>query len=276
MVAGLVIWGASDALNSTVDWAEGKVSGSQLLFRAGVAIGFSAAGGVAGKVAGRGLERLAPKLGRWMDTAEAARNARRLADSRKALTRAEQARAGLPKTREFRKKATAADGRLTLSGWKQPQPDGFTRATPEAVRDHARRIGHDLTPDPARDQTWRQGSDGWPGKYQAPHAEKQQALTAPDHPIGVSKPMCPDCVEFFRRHATHTGQPQIVTDPDGTRLFHPDGRIIPNPDPRTSARRHRSRLPRPTAWAGRGPWWGRRRAPPSAGTFPGPGAGEPP
>jgi hypothetical protein len=191
MVAGLVIWGASDALNSTVDWAEGKISGSQLLFRAGVAIGFSAAGGIAGKVAGKALERLAPKLGRWMDTAEAARNSRRLADSRKALTRAEQARAGLPKTRELRKKATAADGRPTLSGWKQPQPDGFTRATPEAVRDHARRIGHDLTPDPARDQTWRQGSDGWPGKYQAPHAEKQQALTAPDHPIGVSKPMCP-------------------------------------------------------------------------------------
>jgi len=37
--------------------------------------------------------------------------------------------------------------------------------------------------------------------------------------------------EFFRRHAIHTGRPQVVTDPDGTRLFHPDGRIIPNPGP---------------------------------------------
>jgi hypothetical protein len=83
---GTAVMGASDALSSTVDWAEGKISGSQLLFRAGVAIGFSAAGGVAGKAVGKGLERLAPKLGRWMDTAEAARNAQRLADSREALT----------------------------------------------------------------------------------------------------------------------------------------------------------------------------------------------
>ena len=98
------------------------------------------------------------------------------------------------------------------------------------MRDHARRIGHDLTPNRARDQSWR--SDGWPGKYQASHAEKQQALTAPDHPIAVSKPMCPDCQEFFRRQAIDTGRPQVVTDPDGARLFHPDGRIIPDPGPK--------------------------------------------
>lgn len=41
--------------------------------------------------------------------------------------------------------------------------------------------------------------------------------------------MCSDCVAFFRRHAIHSGRPQVVTDPDGTRLFHPDGRIIPSP-----------------------------------------------
>jgi hypothetical protein len=126
----------------------------------------------------------------------------------------------------------AADGEPTLSGWKQPRPDGFTKATPEAVRDHAQRIGHDLAPNRAFDQSRRLGSDGWPGRYQASHAEKQQALTAPDHPIAVSKPMCPDCQEFFLRHAIHTGRPQVVTDPDGTRLFHPDGRIIPNPGPK--------------------------------------------
>jgi hypothetical protein len=44
--------------------------------------------------------------------------------------------------------------------------------------------------------------------------------------------MCADCREFFRRHAIDSGRPQIVTDPDGTRLFHPDGRIIPNPGPK--------------------------------------------
>ena len=104
-----------------------------------------------------------------------------------------------------------------MSGWKLPRPDGFTHATPEAIRDHARRIGHDLTPNRARDQSSR--LDGWPGKYQASHAEKQQALTAPDHPIAVTKPMCPDCREFFRRHAIDSGHPQVVTDPDGRRLF---------------------------------------------------------
>ena len=223
MTAGFVLWGASDALEATVDWAEGRITGKQLLFRAGVAIVFSAAGGVAGKVVSKGLERLAPRL-------EAVRNLQRLADSREALTRAQQAKAGLPATGEFARKAVAADGKPTLSGWKQPRPDGFGHATPEAVRDHARRIGHDLTPNRARDQSWR--SDGWPGKYQASHAEKQQALTAPDHPIAVTKPMCPDCQEFLRRQAIDTGRPQVVTDPDGTRLFHPDGRIIPNPGPK--------------------------------------------
>ena len=223
MTAGFVLWGAGDALGATVDWAEGRITGRQLLFRAGVAIVFSAAGGVAGKVVGKGLERLAPRL-------EAVRNFQRLADAREALAHAEQAKARLPRTRAFADKAVAADGEPTLSGWKLPRPDGFTHATPEAIRDHARRIGHDLTPNRARDQSSR--LDGWPGKYQASHAEKQQALTAPDHPIAVTKPMCPDCREFFRRHAIDSGRPQVVTDPDGTRLFHPDGRIIPNPGPK--------------------------------------------
>jgi hypothetical protein len=225
MAVGFVLWGASDALEGTVDWAEGKLTGRQLLFRAGVAIGFSVVGGAAGKVVGKGLERLTPKL-------QAVRDVQRLADSREALARAEQARAGLPGSDEFARKAVAADGEPTLSGWKQPRPDGFTHATPESVRDYAQRIGHDLAPNRAFDQSRRMGSDGWPGRYQASHAEKQQALTAPDHPIAVTKPMCPDCVEFFHRHAIHTGRPQIVTDPDGTRLFHPDGRIIPNPGPK--------------------------------------------
>jgi hypothetical protein len=224
LTAGFVLWGASDALDATVDWAEGKITGRQLLFRAGLAVGFSVVGGAAGRLVGEGLERLGPKL-------EAVGDVQRLADSREALARADQARARLPGSDEFARKAVAADGEPTLSGWKQPRPDGFTHATPEAVREYAQRIGHDLAPNRAFDQSRRLGLDGWPGRYQASHAEKQQALTAPDHPIAVTKPMCADCQEFFRRHAIHTGRPQVVTDPDGTRLFHPDGRIIPNPGP---------------------------------------------
>jgi hypothetical protein len=165
VTAGFVLWGASDALGATVDWAEGRITGRQLLSRAGLAVGFSVVGGV-GKLVGKGLERLGPKLERS----------------------------------------------ATSSGWPSPG-----RRSP--------------APNRAFDQSRRLGSDGWPGRYQASHAEKQQALTAPDHPIAVTKPMCADCQGFFRRQAIHTGRPQIVTDPDGTRLFHPDGRIIPNPGP---------------------------------------------
>jgi hypothetical protein len=181
--------------------------------------------GAAATGAARGV-RAADAMG---DTAQAARDVARLADSRAALNRARQAKAMLPGTKANRPKTTAADGMPTLSGWAQPRPGGFAHATPEAVRDYARRIGHDLEPDPVADQTGR--PDGFPGKYQASHAEKQQALTAPGHPIAVSKTMCPDCVEFFAKHAIHSRQPQIVTDPNGTRLFNPDGRVIMNPGP---------------------------------------------
>jgi hypothetical protein len=168
---------------------------------------------------------LAPKL-------QAVRNVLRLADSREALARAEQARAGLPGSDEFARKAVAADGEPTLSGWKQPRPDGFTHATPEAVRDYAQRIG----PRPRTEPRVRPEPASGLGRLarQVPGLACREAAGAhrARPPDRRQQPMCSDCVEFFRRHAIHTGRPQIVTDPDGTRLFQPDGRIIPNPGPR--------------------------------------------
>jgi hypothetical protein len=53
MQAGFVLWGAGDTLDTTVDWAEGKITGRELLFSAGVSIGLAAVGGAAGKAVTR-------------------------------------------------------------------------------------------------------------------------------------------------------------------------------------------------------------------------------
>lgn len=38
-----------------------------------------------------------------------------------------------------------------------------------------------------------------------------------------------DCVDFHRKLAEHTGKSQLVTDPDTTRLFLPDGTVVKSP-----------------------------------------------
>jgi hypothetical protein len=62
LVAGTVALGVADVLDSTVDWAEGKISGQELLFQAGTAILLTVAGGIAARLAARYLARLGPKL----------------------------------------------------------------------------------------------------------------------------------------------------------------------------------------------------------------------
>jgi hypothetical protein len=123
---------------------------------------------------------------------------------------------------KYQNKTVATDGEKTLSGWQgktNSRPEGFSEVTPEQVSDYSSKIGHDLKPH-ILDQ---KSSGGWSGKYNASHAEKQLAILRPGEPIAVSEKMCPDCVEFFQKHAQYTGKPQIVTDPTGTRIFHPDG-----------------------------------------------------
>jgi hypothetical protein len=69
--AGMVLWGAGDALDTTVDWAEGRISGREFVFRAAFAVGTAFAGGLAVKLGGKVLDKLAPelagKLRRWID-----------------------------------------------------------------------------------------------------------------------------------------------------------------------------------------------------------------
>jgi len=68
---GMILWGAGDALDTTVDWAEGRISGRAFAFRAGFAVATAFAGGVAVKLGGKLLDKLAPELAgrlrRWID-----------------------------------------------------------------------------------------------------------------------------------------------------------------------------------------------------------------
>jgi hypothetical protein len=67
MAAGFLLWGAGDALDSTVDWAKGTISGRDLLIQSGTALGLSVVGGAAAKAGVKALERLGPKLHGWID-----------------------------------------------------------------------------------------------------------------------------------------------------------------------------------------------------------------
>jgi len=58
MAAGFLLWGAGDVLDATVDWAEGRTTGRELLVSAGLAVGLSLVGGGAAKLGANALRRL--------------------------------------------------------------------------------------------------------------------------------------------------------------------------------------------------------------------------
>jgi hypothetical protein len=148
-------------------------------------------------------------------------NARAKADAVKASVAAmERAKTGAS---TLKSGAVASDGISTRSGWTPKLPEGYGRVSPEAIRDYSKNIGHTLTAKGAEDHVGVPG--GFPGKSRASDAEKQLALAQPDHPIGVSKPMCGDCKSWFEQRAKYEGKPSIVTDPEATRIFWPNGRV---------------------------------------------------
>jgi len=83
-------------------------------------------------------------------------------------------------------------------------------------------IGHSLKPAGALDQ-------GVPGRYNASHAEKKMSILSPNQPVAVSRPMCPDCQEYFHLLAQYTQHIQVVADPQIIRIFRPDGSVIEVP-----------------------------------------------
>jgi hypothetical protein len=123
--------------------------------------------------------------------------------------------------RGLRNKAIAVGKARTISGWTAI-PEGYIKATPEQVAEHAKGIGHQLPPVPGKDQLPR---GGFEGKFFASHAEKQQIVALPNEPVGVSRPMCDDCIAFFKREARFRRQDQVVSDPQTTRVFEPSGEV---------------------------------------------------
>lgn len=74
---------------------------------------------------------------------------------------------------------------------------------------------------------------GIQGRAQASHTEKKGYMAArestpPGEPIvmGISKGMCDQCIGFMMRAAKKDGRDVIVSDPNVTRIFKPDGSVI--------------------------------------------------
>ena len=166
-----------------------------------------------------------------------------VSESQAAYQRVQEATADLPKSLED--KCVATDGGKTMSGYegKNPRnlPDGYSEAKPDQIREYSKTIGHDLAPKKPNfmdgldnDGNSLPDSDGWAGKYNSVHAEKQLGFLKPNDPIAVNKPMCSDCQSFFRQQAMHLQQDQFVTDPNGTWTYQSDGTVL-RPDGTTVA-----------------------------------------
>jgi hypothetical protein len=64
-----------------------------------------------------------------------------------------------------------------------------------------------------------------PGQYSISHAEQQVRRAAGDVPIGVTRPMCSACQNFFRSEAARANKTLVVADTQGVRLFRPSGDV---------------------------------------------------
>ncbi|MEJ8857873.1 RHS repeat-associated core domain-containing protein [Variovorax robiniae] len=61
---------------------------------------------------------------------------------------------------------------------------------------------------------------GDPGSYNSCHGEMQGATTG--EPMGVSKAPCDSCREGLQQFANNSGQPVVITSPDGTHIYYPN------------------------------------------------------
>ncbi|KPW86636.1 Zn-binding Pro-Ala-Ala-Arg (PAAR) domain-containing protein, incolved in TypeVI secretion [Pseudomonas congelans] len=112
-----------------------------------------------------------------------------IAESEAALGRASQARTDLPQSKELKVKTVSSNDKKTLSGWGNKKPEGYERISAEQVKAKSEEIGHEVKSHPY-DRDYK-------GQYFSSHAEKQMSIASPNHPLGVSKPMCTDCQGYF-------------------------------------------------------------------------------
>ncbi|HEY7334951.1 MAG TPA: DUF4157 domain-containing protein [Bryobacteraceae bacterium] len=108
-------------------------------------------------------------------------------------------------------------------------PSGYkpTRNDPHAdeATDRAMQEGREAGYEPEPHEFDRSANAGESGRVRGSHAEKKAAELAPNEPVGVSKPMCSDCIRWFRHIAVERGIPQVVADPAFTRIFMIDGAV---------------------------------------------------
>ena len=142
-------------------------------------------------------------------------------ESKSAFRRALNEKAKLQPPSKYKNKAIASDSIKSVSGWTDT--DGFSKIKPSEVKKYSDEIGH--TPKNGGASDYAGKDTGFDGKYNSSHAEKKILSENPNEPIGVTEPMCKDCQEFCSKQAKSTGEPVVVTDPECTRVFHPDGRI---------------------------------------------------
>ncbi len=113
-----------------------------------------------------------------------------------------------------------------MSGWIGR--NGYYEVDPAAVAALAGEMGAKLPAAGALDQRSR---GGFPGRYYASHAEKKYHQATGGESIGISQPMCSNCIPYFQALASHGRKVYITVDPDAIRIFLPDGRmfvIFPN------------------------------------------------
>lgn len=142
--------------------------------------------------------------------------AKKIEQSKEAYARAVQT-----KIKTKKKDCIASNGKVTLSGYgeKAKSAKEFTHVSLDTMFDYCKKIGHELPP-----KTPSCFDNGIEGSFYACHAEKQLSLLT-DKPIGITKDMCDNCIEYFSKHAIHTKQVKITTDPTKTRIFFPNGVI---------------------------------------------------
>lgn len=138
-------------------------------------------------------------------------------DREDAVRRGRQGRDNFGQFNQRKTVAANYHGDRTLSGWSAH--NGFLQRTNQ-VLDYGDRMGYD----------WRRhGFDrGVQGRYYACHAEKQLFMVSHD-PMSVSRPMCPDCQQFFRHAAYAERENLIVVQPGQANLFMPDGSMWRSP-----------------------------------------------
>jgi Domain of unknown function (DUF4157) len=114
--------------------------------------------------------------------------------------------------------ASGMGGDQGTSGWA-----GEKAAATEQAQVEGMEAGHETEPHP-----FDQGNEG---KYESSHSERQAAAGNSDQHFASSKDLCPQCQSWFSARAVAEGRPQFVADPQGVRVFTPDGgqTLVPHP-----------------------------------------------